>query len=159
MLLIYPRDIHFILTLKAPITTAADNNKYIFIGFSEKIRIDVSSESSARQRIQIKNQAFFSSKDKSNKLKCCLPQFLFGTLRVNVCESGWRISWCLFRYANGKNGDAVRDFGVHICHDLFVFHILNQLLQLCTARTAWSDSVIRSETSLITESDRCDPIR
>ena len=24
----------------------------------------------------------------------------------------------------------------------------NQLLQLCTARTAWSDSVIRSETSL-----------
>ena len=30
----------------------------------------------------------------------------------------------------------------------------NQLLQLCTARTAWSDSVIRSETSLITELDR-----
>ena len=28
----------------------------------------------------------------------------------------------------------------------------NQLLQLCTAPTAWSDSVIRSETSLITES-------
>ena len=36
---------------------------------------------------------------------------------------------------------------------------LNQLLQLCTARTAWSDSVIRSETSLITESDRGGPIR
>ena len=35
----------------------------------------------------------------------------------------------------------------------------NQLLQLCTARTAWSDSVIRSETSLITESDRSGPIR
>ena len=35
----------------------------------------------------------------------------------------------------------------------------NQLLQLCTARTAWSDSVIRSETSLITESDRRGPIR
>ena len=27
--------------------------------------------------------------------------------------------------------------------------MLNQLLQLCMARTAWSDSVIRSETSLI----------
>ena len=34
-----------------------------------------------------------------------------------------------------------------------------QLLQLCTARTACSDSVIRSETNLITESDRSGPIR
>ena len=39
------------------------------------------------------------------------------------------------------------------------FAIKNQLLQLCTARTAWSDSVIRSETSLIIESDRSGPIR
>ena len=30
----------------------------------------------------------------------------------------------------------------------------NQLLQRCTARTAWSDSLIKSETSLITESDQ-----
>ena len=37
--------------------------------------------------------------------------------------------------------------------------VRNQLLQLCTARTAWSDSVIRSETSSITESDRSGPIR
>ena len=52
-------------TLKAPITTAADNNhKYFFIVFSEKIRLDVSSESSAGQRIHMKNQALFSSKDK-----------------------------------------------------------------------------------------------
>ena len=43
--------------------------------FSEKIRLDVSSESSARQRIHMKNQALFSSKDKSKKLKCCLLQF------------------------------------------------------------------------------------
>ena len=39
-----------------------------------KIRLDVSSESSARQRIHMKNQAFFSSKDKSKKLKCLLLQ-------------------------------------------------------------------------------------
>ena len=32
----------------------------------------------------IKNQALFSSKDKSKKLKCRLLQFLFGALRVNV---------------------------------------------------------------------------
>ena len=30
-----------------------------------------------------KNQALFSSKDKSKKLKCHLLQFLFGAFRVN----------------------------------------------------------------------------
>ena len=68
-------------TLKVPITTAEDDiHKYFFIVFQGKIRLDVSSESSARQRIHMKNQALFSSKDKSKKLKC---QFLFGALREN----------------------------------------------------------------------------
>ena len=31
----------------------------------------------------MKNQALFSSKDNSKKLKCRLLQFLFGALRVN----------------------------------------------------------------------------
>ena len=31
----------------------------------------------------MKNQALFSSKDKSKQLKCRLLQFLFGVLRVN----------------------------------------------------------------------------
>ena len=35
----------------------------------------------------MKNQALFSSKDISKKLKCPLLQFLFGTLRVNKKES------------------------------------------------------------------------
>ena len=60
------------LTLKAPITTAADDIHKFFIVFSKKRRLDVSSESSARQRIHMKNQAIFSSKDKSKKLKCRL---------------------------------------------------------------------------------------
>ena len=34
----------------------------------------------------MKNQALFSSKDKSKKLKCHLLQFLFGALRVNNAE-------------------------------------------------------------------------
>ena len=46
-----------------------------FIVFLKKIRFDVSSESSARQRIHMENQALFSSKDKSKKLKCRLLQF------------------------------------------------------------------------------------
>ena len=33
----------------------------------------------------MKNQASFSSKDKSKKLKCRLLQFLFGPLRVKCC--------------------------------------------------------------------------
>ena len=65
------------LTLKAPITTAADDiRKYFFIVFQR-----ISVESSARQRSLMKNQALFSLKDK--KLKCRLLQFLFGTLRIN----------------------------------------------------------------------------
>ena len=41
----------------------------------------------------MKNQALFSSKDKSKKLKCCLQQFLFGALRVNggkICKLLWK---------------------------------------------------------------------
>ena len=54
------------LSLKVPVMTAADGiHKYSFHCFSEKIRHDVSSESSARQRIHRKNQALFSSKDKN----------------------------------------------------------------------------------------------
>ena len=48
------------LTLKAPIRTAADDiHKYFSLFFREK-RLDVSCESSARQRIHMKNQALFS---------------------------------------------------------------------------------------------------
>ena len=66
--------------------TATDHShKYLFIVFSEKIRLDVSSESSARQRILLKNQALFSSKDNGKKLKCPLLQFLFVALRVKFC--------------------------------------------------------------------------
>ena len=68
--------IHF--TLKTPVMTVADDI-YNFFFFSEKIRLDVSfessarldvlSESSARQRIHMKNQVVFSSKDQSKKVK------------------------------------------------------------------------------------------
>ena len=72
-----PRDLYD-LTLKAPITIAADDiHKYFFIVFSEKIR----------QRIYLQHQALFSSKDKSEKLKCRLLQYLFGALRVKMPNS------------------------------------------------------------------------
>ena len=36
----------------------------------------------------MKNQALFSSEDKSKKLKYCLLQFLFGALRVKYENTG-----------------------------------------------------------------------
>ena len=63
-------------------TAADDTHKYSFCCFSEKIRLDVSSESSARQRSHMKKQALVFSEDKSKRLKCRLLQFLFGALRV-----------------------------------------------------------------------------
>ena len=75
------------ITLKAPITTAADDIfEYFFIVFLEKIRLDISSESSARQKIHLKHQALFSSNNNSKKLKCRLLHFLFGTLRVKISK-------------------------------------------------------------------------
>ena len=48
----------------------------------------------------MKNQALFSSKDKSKKLKCRLLQFLFGALRVKyhlnvVFKSNLRVKFSL----------------------------------------------------------------
>ena len=68
MIVIFVHKIY--VTFKAPITTAADDiHKYFFIVFLEKIRLDISCESSARQRIHMKNQVLFSSKYKSKKIK------------------------------------------------------------------------------------------
>ena len=59
-----------------PITVAADNSCHCF---SEKIRLDVSCESSARQRIHMKRQALFSLKDKKKEksVVCCNFAWLF----------------------------------------------------------------------------------
>ena len=74
----------FCLTLMASIMTAADDSlEYFFIVFffSEKIRFDISCESSARQqRIHMKHQALFSSKDKHKRkwsVVCCNFAWLF----------------------------------------------------------------------------------
>ena len=51
----------------------------------------------------MKNQALFSSKDKSKKLKCRLLQFLLGALRVNsVSETK------IVDFANSIDLDEVR---------------------------------------------------
>ena len=43
----------------------------------------------------MKNQAIFSSKDKSKKLKCPLLQFLFGALRVRTEAPGFAQIACM----------------------------------------------------------------
>ena len=57
------------LTFKAPITTSADDIFKYFSLFLEKIRLEVSSESSARQRIHMKNQSLIFFEDKRKKTK------------------------------------------------------------------------------------------
>ena len=44
----------------------------------------------------MKNQALFSSKNKSKKLKCCLLQFLFGPLKVGSCPNNDNLSNIFF---------------------------------------------------------------
>ena len=43
----------------------------------------------------MKNQALFSSKDKSKKLKCRLLQFLFGALRVKTLSGPRTSRFCV----------------------------------------------------------------
>ena len=69
-----------VLILKAPITTAADDSlDFYFHCFSEKIRLDILCESSARQRIHMKHQTSFSTKDKIKKksVVCYIFAWLF----------------------------------------------------------------------------------
>ena len=59
----------------------------------------------------MENQALFSSKVKSKKFKCRLLQFLFGALRVKVCNvwhfpsnfhatPGAKVNWYTFKGSN-----------------------------------------------------------
>ena len=58
----------YLLTLKLPITTAAEDNFHIllllFFHFSEKISLHISCESFSKQRIHMKCQDLFSLKKK-----------------------------------------------------------------------------------------------
>ena len=76
------------LRVKAPITTKADNNFYLFIYFFfifRRKQLDISLESSAKQMIHMKYQDLFSLKYKKIKiLECGLLQILLGALRVMI---------------------------------------------------------------------------
>ena len=73
------------LTLKAPIATAEDDSLIFFYRFSDKIMLDISCESSAWQRIHMKHQVLFSSKDKSENNKS-----------VVCCNFAWRFKGQIF---------------------------------------------------------------
>ena len=47
------------------------------------------------------NQALFSLKDKSNKLKCRLLQFLFGPLRVSLKDKSNKLKCRLLQFLFG----------------------------------------------------------
>ena len=61
------------------------------------------------QRIHMKNQALFSLKDKSKKLKCRLLQFLFGALRVIMFQSSVATAAAIIFFSPNKtNGITLR---------------------------------------------------
>ena len=76
-----------ILTHKVLITTAADDILN-FYAFSEKIRLEISCESS-EQTIHMKCQVLFSLKKKKKKIECRLLQICIALLglRFNLCPS------------------------------------------------------------------------
>ena len=79
----YHKISHSYLTLKAPNKIAADDTFIYFIFYFyllKKIRLDVSCESSAWQRIQMKYQVLFSLKNNEKifmNVVCCSPDWRF----------------------------------------------------------------------------------
>ena len=61
--------------------------EYFFMVFSGKIRLDVSCESSARQRIHMTHQTLFSWKDRT-QIRMSSLQLLFGAIRVK--QKNWK---------------------------------------------------------------------
>ena len=70
----------------------------------------------------MKNQAVFSSKDKSKKLKCRLLQFLFGALRVKtvICSIIWTPKLTIINFRFVEN---IRYLGVQIFKHNRVYNI------------------------------------
>ena len=67
-----------LLTLKAPITTAAGDN--FFFQRKQVLTFHVNSHASHEM-----SRLIFSEKKKKKNLECCLLQILLGTLRVKSC--------------------------------------------------------------------------
>ena len=77
-----------------PITNAADDifliffHRFFFFFFflfqKKKLRLDISCESSARQRVHMKQQVLFSVKEKSKNIKVSSAAIFLGCLRVKV---------------------------------------------------------------------------
>ena len=71
------------LTLKAPIASAVDNSvEYFLHCFSEKIGLDISCESFARQKIHMKHQAYLFWKIKEKKHESVSAAILLCSLRI-----------------------------------------------------------------------------
>ena len=79
----------------------------------------------------MKNQASFSLKNKSKKLKCCLLQFLYGSLRVKCEIASLRNSliWLYTVYLE-PSSFSVTEINMCSCHSAgieFIFILYNQL--------------------------------
>ena len=89
------------LTLEAPITTAA----VFFHRFSEKIRLDVSSESSARQRIHMKIKSYFLdvSSESSARQRIHMKNQVLFSLKDKSKQEGQEALNCSLEYTGQKS--------------------------------------------------------
>ena len=65
-------------------TAAGGSLDYFSLFFQRKIKLYISCESSAWQRIHMKHEALLSSKDKSKKIKVSSAAILLASLRVRI---------------------------------------------------------------------------
>ena len=72
----------------------------------------------------MKNQALFSSKDKSKKLKCRLLQFLFGALRVK-----YLFLYCRESHQTTEDGEEGRN--VSVAERIFQMHSKIEEVRSC----------------------------
>ena len=86
------------------------------------MRLDISCESSARQRIHMKLQALFSSKNKVKKLNCRLLQFLFCALRVEK-----------YGYTSRESNSTI--FIFHFLHSCIFFIFFFSFFFCCPSQT------------------------
>ena len=76
----------------------------------------------------MKNQALFSLKDKSKKLKCHLLQLWSGTLRVNILLL---VHKCRFLRLNSSSESVMSDFSVPDIEDFnIIWHIMWHLIKV-----------------------------
>ena len=121
------------------ITIAADNAlKFFFFYFSEKLRLNISCESSARQMIHMKYQILFSLKNNNINFRMSSAAILLSALWINMIQ--WFYMWKARLWSDCT--DTQYDLGLGFLHMLDTFLLQTALLTLKMPRKPASENVV-----------------